>query len=140
MIIYLQHLGEAGLGDVDSRQGLWFAIRQRPLKKRHVVFVSSKFGLQQKDIAELIGVSVRTYQRQKRTANISSAASENVIKLAELYETGLSTFDNDDESFHSWLNVSVPALNNERPIDLLSSNLGIDLVKDELLRIEYGIY
>lgn len=140
MIKYLEHLGETGLGEVDSRQGLWIAIRQRPLKKRHVIFITSKLGLQQKDTAELIGVSVRTYQRQKRTANITNAASENVIKLAELYETGLTTFDKDEESFHAWLNASVPALNNERPIDLLSSNLGIDLVKDELLRIEYGIY
>jgi putative toxin-antitoxin system antitoxin component (TIGR02293 family) len=96
--------------------------------------------LQQKDTAELIGVSVRNYPRQKRTANITNAASENMIKLAELYEAGMTTFDNDEESLLTWLNASVPALSNERPIDLLSSNLGIDLVKDELLRIEHGIY
>jgi putative toxin-antitoxin system antitoxin component (TIGR02293 family) len=140
MMKFLKHLGEAGLGNVDSRQGLWHAIRQQPLKKRHVIFISSKLGLQQKDTAELIGVSVRTYQRQKRTANITNAASENVLKLAELYETGLITFDDDEESFLSWLNASIPALNNEKPIELLSSNLGIELVKDELLRIEHGIY
>lgn len=88
----------------------------------------------------MIGVSVRTYQRQKRTANISYAASENVLKLAELYEIGLNAFDNNEESFANWLNSPVPAINNEKPIGLLSSNLGIDLVKEELLRIEYGIY
>ncbi len=140
MIKFLEHLGEAGLGEVDSRQGLWRAIRQRPLKKRHVIFISNKLGLQQKDTAELIGVSVRTYQRQKRTANITNAASEIVLKLAELFEIGLTTFDNDEESFLTWLNASIPALNNEKPITLLSSNLGIELVKDELLRIEHGIY
>ena len=79
MMNFLKHLGEAGLGNVDSRQGLWHAIRQQPLKKRHVIFISSKLGLQQKDTAELIGVSVRTYQRQKRTANITNAASENIL-------------------------------------------------------------
>lgn len=140
MIKFLEHLGEAGLGEVDSRQGLWRAIRQRPLKKRHVIFISNKLGLQQKDTAELIGVSVRTYQRQKKTANITNAASENVLKLAELFEIGLTTFDNDEESFLTWLNASIPALNNEKPINLLSSNLGIELVKDELLRIEHGVY
>jgi len=133
-------LGETGLGPVDSRQGLWVAIRQKPLKKRHVIFITTKLGLQQKDTAELMGVSVRTYQRQKPATNITNAASENVIKLAELYEAGLITFENDKESFHTWLTTTVPALNNEKPIDLLSSNLGIDLVKDELLRIEHGIY
>ncbi len=140
MIKFLEHLGEAGLGQIDSRQALWRAIRQRPLKKRHVVFISSKLGLQQKDTAELIGVSVRTYQRQKRTANITYAASENLLKLAELYEIGITTFDNEEESFVSWLNSPIPALNNDRPITLLSSNLGIDLIKDELLRIEHSVY
>jgi len=140
MMKYLQHLGETSLMAIDSRHGLWHAIRQHPLKKRHVIFIATKLGLQQKDTAELIGMSVRTYQRQKSTANITNAASENVIKLAELYETGLTTFDRDEDSFHTWLNATVPALNNEKPIDLLSSNLGIELVKDELLRIEYGIY
>jgi putative toxin-antitoxin system antitoxin component (TIGR02293 family) len=139
MIKFLEHLGEAGLREIDSRQGLWHAIRQRPLKKRHAISISNKLGLQQKDTAELIGVSVRTYQRQKRTANITYAASENVLKLAELYEIGLTAFDN-NESFVSWLNSPIPALNNEKPIELLSSNLGMDLVKEELLRIEYGIY
>jgi putative toxin-antitoxin system antitoxin component (TIGR02293 family) len=140
MIKFLEHLGETGLGEIDSRQGLWRAIRQRPLKKRHVISISKKLGLQQKDTAQLIGVSVRTYQRQRRTANITNAASENVLKLAELFEIGLTTFDNDEESFLNWLNASIPALNNEKPITLLSSNLGIELVKDELLRIEHGIY
>lgn len=140
MIKFLQHLGEVSLWEVDSRQSLWHAIRQRPLKKRHVLFITSKLGLQQKDTAELIGVSVRTYQRQKATASITHAASENVVKLAELYEAGLTAFDDDSESFINWLNTSIPSLNNEKPIELLSSNLGIDLVREELLRIEYGVY
>jgi putative toxin-antitoxin system antitoxin component (TIGR02293 family) len=110
------------------------------LKKKHAIRIASKFGMQQKDVAELIGISVRTFQRQEDNEIISSAASENVLKLAELYETGLAAFDNDKESFQMWMNAIIPALNNEKPIDLLTSNLGIDLVREELLRIEYGIY
>lgn len=140
MITFLEHLGETGLGEVDSRQGLWLAIRKRPLKKRHIILISKKLGLPQKEAAQLMGVSVRTFQRQRKTANITNAASENVVKLAELFDVGLATFDDDEESFLNWLNASIPALNNEKPITLLSSNLGIDLVKDELLRIEHGVY
>lgn len=105
-----------------------------------MLHISHKLCLQQKDTAKLIGVSVRTYQRQKRTAPITNAASENVLKLAELYEVGVTAFDNNEESFMTRLNSPIPALNNEKPIGLLSSSLGIDLIKEELLRIEYGIY
>lgn len=140
MMKFLTHIGDAALKDIDSRQRLWQAIRQRPLKKKHVDHISHKLGLQQKETAELMGVSVRTYQRQKGTSLITYAASENVLKLAELYEAGLTAFDNQEESLMTWLNSPVPALNNEKPIDMLSSGFGIDLVKEELLRIEYGIY
>lgn len=140
MLKFLEHLGEASLRNVDSRQRLYHVIRERPLKKKHVAHISFKLGLQQKETAELIGVSVRTYQRQKNTAPITNAASENVLKLAELFQLGLNAFDNDEKAFASWLNAPIPALNNETPVHMLSSSLGIDLVKEELLRIEYGIY
>lgn len=140
MMKFLEHLGEASLKNVDSRQQLYHVIRERPLKKKHVAHISHKLGLQQKETAELIGVSVRTYQRQKNTTPITNAASESVLKLAELFQLGLNAFDNDEKAFASWLNAPIPALNNEAPVHMLSSGLGIDLVKEELLRIEYGIY
>jgi len=140
MMKFLEHLGEASLRNVDSRQRLYHVIRERPLKKKHVARISFKLGLQQKETAELIGVSVRTYQRQKSTTPITNAASENVLKLAELFQLGLNAFDNDEKALASWLNSPIPALSNETPIHMLSSSLGIDLVKEELLRIEYGIY
>lgn len=126
--------------NIDSRQRLWHAVRERPLRKKHVEHISRKLGLQQKATAELIGVSVRTYQRQSKATLMSFAASENILKLAELYEIGLSAFDNNKESFVTWLESPIPALNNDKPIQLLSSSLGIDLVKEELLRIEYSVY
>lgn len=140
MMKFLEHLGESGLKNVDSKQRLYHVIRERPLKKKHVAHISHKLGLQQKETAELIGVSVRTYQRQKNTTPITNAASENVLKLAELFQAGLNAFDNDESAFITWLNSPIPALDNETPIHMLSSSFGIDLVKEELLRIEYGIY
>lgn len=140
MMKFLEHLGEASLKNIDSKQLLYHVIRERPLKKKHVAHISHKLGLQQKDTAELMGVSVRTYQRQKNTTPITNSASGNVLKLAELFQIGLNAFDNDEVAFVSWLSSPIPALNNEAPIHMLSSGLGIDLVKEELLRIEYGIY
>lgn len=125
---------------INTRQRLWHAVREHPLRKKHVEHISQKLGLQQKDTAELIGVSVRTYQRQSKATLMTSAASENILKLAELYEMGLSAFDHNEESFLTWLESPIPALNNEKPVQLLSSGLGIDLVKEELQRIEYGVY
>lgn len=137
---YLLHLDDKNLETVDTKQRLLHSIRENPLRKRNAINISGKLGLRQKDTADLLGMSFRTYQRKKLTDEISPVAAENMIKLAELYEVGLNAFDQDIQSLIVWLNSPVAGLNNEKPIGLLSSAMGIELVKDELLRIEYGIY
>ncbi len=52
---------------------------------------------------------------------------------------GLETFDGDSESFLKRTNTQIPALDYAIPHELLVSTLGIEIVKDELLRIENGI-
>jgi uncharacterized protein (DUF2384 family) len=65
-------------------------------------------------------------------------------KRAEGIETvkpiGLIAFDNDIESFNQWLNTSIPALDHQRPIEIIHTSQGVDLVNNELLRIEYSVY
>lgn len=116
------------------------SLSEKPLKKAAIISISKKFGLSQKEAAYLAGVSLRTYQRQKRTRALSRSASELGIKLAELYEIGLTTFDQDKNSFLAWMKTPIPAINNYIPYSLINSTLGIELVKEELLRIEHGIY
>lgn len=87
-----------------------------------------------------MGVSIRTFHRQKPGLVLSFPTSETTVKLAEILETGLSAFDGDEDAFLDWLNSEVPAIAYQRPRDLLTSLMGIELVKEELLKIEHGIY
>jgi len=45
----------------------------------------------------------------------------------------------DKASFDQWLNLNSIALGGRKPKDLLDSTFGVEVVKDELNRIEYGI-
>jgi len=103
--------------------------------------VSRKFGFSNRQAAVIGGMGLRTFQRQKATSELSVSASESVLKLAEVYDSGLKAFDGNVTDFVRWLNSSIPALGNRRPVDLLmSGRLGAEIVNDELLRIEYGIF
>lgn len=40
----------------------------------------------------------------------------------------------------AWMERPALALDNARPVDLLESPQGVDLVMDLLIRLEYGVY
>lgn len=115
------------------------AIRKKPLQKRNLISLTKKFKITESKAAEIAGVSIRTYRKMESSSTLSTSASERIVKMSELYETGLTTFDNDSKSFLHWLKTSIPALMNLVPIDLMTTFIGINFVREELLRIEYSI-
>ncbi|WP_371873430.1 antitoxin Xre/MbcA/ParS toxin-binding domain-containing protein [Massilia phyllostachyos] len=48
-------------------------------------------------------------------------------------------FGNDFSAAWHWLNTPASALNNSRPIDLVTA-AHIETVRDHLIRLEYGVY
>jgi len=89
--------------------------------------------------SDIAGVPFKTYKKMEQNSFLSVQASENVISLSELYEIGLTALDG-KKDFLNWLNSSIPALNEHRPIELITTTyVGIILVKEVLSRIEYGV-
>jgi putative toxin-antitoxin system antitoxin component (TIGR02293 family) len=94
----------------------------------------------QNQIALLANISIQTYKRKPHSTPLSLQLSERVLLLQDLYAIGMNVFDSNLDLFQYWLKSSVPALQNQKPNDLLTSLIGIDVVKEELLRIEHGVY
>ena len=140
MLKYLAHINAPELRKVENRTQLVNSIRKHPLTKSGILSIARKLKLTSREVAQLMGISIRTFQRQGNNVQVSVSASELGIKLAELYEIGLNAFDGDKESFVKWLNLPIPAINNQIPIQLITTSLGIDLIIDELLRIEHSVY
>lgn len=59
--------------------------------------------------------------------------------LKSLYNYGYEVFKN-KEKFHKWLERECITLGGEIPESLLTSNEGIELVRQTLGRIEHGIF
>lgn len=59
-------------------------------------------------------------------------------ELNSLYQYGIEVFGNEDK-FSAWLATKNPTLGNIKPKELLDDDAGINLLKDELTRIEYGV-
>jgi uncharacterized protein (DUF2384 family) len=54
-----------------------------------------------------------------------------------LYKKGAEIFGNAND-FNTWLNTEAVGLGKVKPFDLLYTQGGINLVMEELLRIEFG--
>lgn len=90
--------------------------------------------------ADLLHVSERTMQRYKKDQKpFESIHCERILKLAMLFKFGEEVFG-DMDLFKSWLfETSIP-LGSQTPFSLLDTSFGMDLVKDELGRIQHGIF
>jgi putative toxin-antitoxin system antitoxin component (TIGR02293 family) len=97
--------------------------------------------LAQKSIESAIGISVRTRQRREKhpTELLSQDQTGRTWKLAELLTRATSVFGSRTAA-EQWFAQPATGLDQRRPIDLLTTPAGVELVEDFLGRIEYGVY
>jgi putative toxin-antitoxin system antitoxin component (TIGR02293 family) len=141
MIINVTDLlgGKNSIGrNLESKMDFW-EVTIKGLTKRTLDALANYLSFSQKDFAKLISISPKTLQRYKEDQKLNSNISENVLKIAELVAKGVNVFGSKDK-FLAWLQNPNLALYNKKPIDLLENKYGLELVFDELIRIEYGIF
>lgn len=101
--------------------------------------LSKLFPLSASTWSSILNVSERTMQRYKReNRKFDSIQSEKLLLIILLFNKGLDVFG-DKANFLAWINSVCIALGGVKPIELLDSSFGINVVKDELLKIEHGI-
>jgi putative toxin-antitoxin system antitoxin component (TIGR02293 family) len=91
--------------------------------------------------ARAIGMSHRTYQRHAAvsTRPLSAEQSGRTWKLAEILAKATSIFGSKEEA-EQWLERPAIGLNQRKPIDLLATPAGVELVENFLVRLEHGVY
>jgi putative toxin-antitoxin system antitoxin component (TIGR02293 family) len=96
------------------------------------------FGL--KDILKCLDISPSSFFHKKKTrAKLNSEMTEKFIRFAHVMKQAVKVLESRTEAT-AWLRRGVPALDGQRPIDLLDTEPGHKLVEQTLLQIEYGIY
>jgi putative toxin-antitoxin system antitoxin component (TIGR02293 family) len=113
-------------------------LSRKGVKKRALLNLGSTLSLNLQELADLLPVTKRTLQRRKVNSLLGTAISEQVILLAELAERGSKVFG-DAASFNKWLREKNTALGTP-PLHLLDTTIGIQLVSDELGKLEQGVY
>jgi len=97
--------------------------------------------LEPEAVRKAVGLSVRTVQRRNQTPQkpLSPEQSGRAWKFAEVLARASDVLGSQDAA-EQWLNTPAMALDQRRPIELLSTSVGAEMVERLLGRIEYGVY
>ena len=117
---------------IDTEMDL-YEIGKKGISKEALINFSKSINMSIKSLTSILNVTERTLQRKKDVD-----LSEQILQLAEVYSRGEEVFTS-MEDFKMWLDIPNRTLGNKKPIDLLSSRYGAQMVLDELGRIEHGV-
>ena len=92
-------------------------------------------------LEKAIGMSLRTLQRRRADPSqpLSVDQSGRVWRFAEILAKATDVLGSQRDA-EEWLSEPAIGLNGQRPIDLLATTAGTELVVNFLGQIEYGVY
>jgi putative toxin-antitoxin system antitoxin component (TIGR02293 family) len=101
--------------------------------------IAGEFPFDLSDWSRILHISERTIQRyRKDKRKFDSLHTDRFLQILILLNKGIDVFG-DTDNFISWLNSVNIALGSIKPIGLLDNSFGINLITNELIKIEYGV-
>jgi putative toxin-antitoxin system antitoxin component (TIGR02293 family) len=90
------------------------------------------------EVYNLLNLKARTAQRQV-SKNLDADKSGHLVQIARILQRCVEVFEGLEKA-KRWLKSPNYALGNQIPLHLLDTTEGIELVRDTLTRIEYGVF
>ncbi|MGH7185887.1 MAG: type II RES/Xre toxin-antitoxin system antitoxin [Pseudomonadota bacterium] len=89
----------------------------------------------------VLGITPRTMQRRAASAHktLDPNASDRALRLLSVTGQAIDVLGSQDAA-ERWLSAPAPGLDRRKPIDLLQSSEGTELVKTLLTRMDFGVY
>lgn len=109
------------------------------IPKKALLDLAAQTNMSLRTLSSILQISERTLQRKKDSDLLNESISEHVIQIAQIFSRGDEVF-NSTEDFQTWINTTNKALGNKKPMELLSSRYGAQMILDELGRIEHGVF
>ena len=110
-----------------------------------IMRVKQVTGLSEQQMAQTVGISRRTLSRRIQQAatdtskRLTAAQSDRLYRLARIVARAIEVFGDESEA-KQWLNEPKLALQGQTPLEVISTEPGVQQVDIMLGRIEHGIF
>jgi putative toxin-antitoxin system antitoxin component (TIGR02293 family) len=100
----------------------------------------ARIALSQIEFGCITAIPVTTLRRRlKNHARFSTRQSDSIYRLVTLIIEAADLFNGDEQQAIIWMKTMVYGLNNQRPIDMITTTIGHHTVLDLVGRIKYGV-
>lgn len=100
--------------------------------------VRGRLRLSLPETAVILHTPLRTLARRRRERKLQAAESDRLYRLARVAAQAIITFGNEEKAA-AWLRRENRSLNNQPPLQLLDTEVGVRQIEDVLGRIQYGV-
>ncbi len=107
------------------------------IQKAQLLALQHEMQLSMEELALALHITPRALHGYKSSDLLKPRITERALALAQLYARGFELMDK--ERFIRWMDQVHIALGKKKPKELLDTHFGIQLLLDELGRIEQGV-
>ncbi len=117
----------------------YISIIREGVKVQALESLMENTSLTSPEMASILHTSERTLRRYTSDTVLNPEQTERIVELAWLYTRGAQVFSS-LERFKTWMDSNILVLGNIKPKALLDTSLGIEILQEELGRIEHGVF
>ena len=115
------------------------SIIKEGISKNNLNEIKTDYDFDYDTLSKILSVSRATLINKKGDEKFDQNTSERIMHLRDIIDYGESVFE-DKNAFNEWLKKSNLALGGKTPLELMDTIYGIEEVKREIGRIEYGVF
>ncbi len=117
----------------------WIAASREGVSLGSVQSMLNRDPFTLREWAQLLDITEGGLRRHLQTGKpLGRVRSAQLLEILLVLRRGLEVFEDEDRFLH-WISAKSTALGGVAPKELLDNAFGIQLVRDELGRIEYGV-
>lgn len=135
---YQAVIKELGLKMLSPTPMEFVKVARDGIPKKIIDELAKKLDVPISELAGYLHISERTLQRYEPGKILSPDLSDHILQIMRVYARCLEVFE-DKKNAAYWLKHPSVAFGSIPPIELLDTSTGIEMLFDELSRIEYGV-
>lgn len=101
--------------------------------------LSALSGFDVQELAHICGMTTFALQKRQQMGRLSTQQSDRLFRVADVMSAAGELFEGNIGFAKRWLTSSQRGLGERRPIDMLRTRVGAEMVLDLIGRLEHGV-
>lgn len=126
----------------ENNMGALIACIEAGVAVRVIKHLPSALGATRTQVADLLGISDKSFQRLVKTSfhgTLARHVGDRAIRILQVRQQAVDTFEDENRAL-AWLNEPNAVFAQRSPIVHARTEMGCRLIENELTRIDHGVF